>query len=123
LIDALVKIEAALSDERGDFELFGLFRRRRATDWDVVVAAPWVGPQSRTTVELLVEQIRQVAGPPALLLVSRIIVAPDPRFIDAVASAVSVHRGLEVVGPGDYGSVELAIGYVITSRRPTPVAV
>lgn len=123
LVDALTDIEATLAADRGEFDLFGLFRRRRALDWDVVAAAPWIGPLSRPTIETLVGQIKRVAGEPALMLISRIIVGPDLRFVEAVAAAVTVRHGLEIVGPGDYANVEIARGYVITSRRPAVPAV
>ncbi len=121
LLDALRSVEASLSVRQGAFELFGLFRPRRALDWDVVVAAPWTDPGERATIELVIDDLKRVAGTPVLLLVSRIIVGPDRSFLDAVHATVTVEHGLEVVGPGDYGGIELARGYVITSRRPAAV--
>ena len=53
------------------------------------------------------------------MLIPRLMLVPDAGFLRAVHDTVTVEHGLEVVGPGDYGNVEVARGYVITSRRPT----
>lgn len=125
MIGYLRTVEASLSGEHGAFDLFGLFQRRRNTalGWDVVASAPWAYSGPRSVIELVIEDLKRVGGTPALLTISRVIALPSRRFVDAVHSVVHVEHGLETVGPGEYGNVEIARGYVITSRVPAAAAV
>ena len=118
LLTDLGNAEFELSQRMGEFELFGLFRRRRSVGWELVATAPWFDPGLRPTIEVLLEVIGRVTGRPALESLSRILVMPDRSFIEAMHETVTVQHGLEVVGPGDFGNVEVARGYVITNKRP-----
>ena len=125
LVEVLREVERALSEKHGPFELFGLFRRRRGVGWDIVAAAPWFTVGLRPTIEAFIDELKRVGGPEVTMRISRILVMPDPQFLEAVHSVVTVEHGMEVVGPGEYGNVEIARGYVITSRplAPAPAGV
>ena len=116
LVETLRVVERRLSEAHGPFDLFGLFRRRRGVDWELVASAPWFDPGRRPTIELFIDELKKAGGTDLLSRLARITITPDVGFLESVRSVATVEHGMVPVGPGEYGNVEMARGYVITCR-------
>jgi hypothetical protein len=120
LVHNLQDLERTLSDEKGPFELFGLFLREGASDkWDLVVAAGWFADDKRTALDVISGRLKIAVGSDGLRLISRIVpLASHDRFLSDVRKSVTIEHGAYELGPGEFGDVTLTRAIVITSQRP-----
>lgn len=118
MVEKLQHLEKEVSDEKGSFDLFGVFLREdSAGRWDVVAAARWFGDDKREALEFLSARLKRSLGSDGMVLISRIVpLASHDRFLEAVREAVSVQHGLREISDVEFAGVHVARGYVITSR-------
>src|SRR5258708_2593515 len=117
--EKLKTVEREISEERGKFELFGLFLREDAPDrWDLVLAAKWLA-NGIEFLNYLSEKLSRVLRTDQLVLISRIIpMAGDDRFVKQVVSTVKVEHGLNELVNTEFAGVQIAHAYVVTSAGP-----
>jgi hypothetical protein len=78
-IDAVAKrltdVANRIKTAKGPLELFGLFLRDDSTNlWDIVISAPWLKADSRTSFEYVASQLRSVMTDKELSGLSRIVI-------------------------------------------------
>lgn len=119
LLKACRDIERRLSDEHGGFSFFALLQRFGVTgSYDLVVAAPWLEPDSRDDTALLskalqdsltVEELRQISGV--------VIVRPDHPTVKHFSVMVSgLEHGSVEQSYNSVGRLELSSGLLITVK-------
>jgi hypothetical protein len=75
LLKKLVSLELALSQQRGDFELFGIFWRKESQGkWDLIAAAPWLHSYDRASLQAIVSEVQKSLSSAGLLEFSRVVV-------------------------------------------------
>jgi hypothetical protein len=75
LMKKLASLEMTLSQEKGEFELFGIFLRKESQGkWDLIVAAPWLHSYDRASLQAIVSEMQKVLSQPELLDFSRVVV-------------------------------------------------
>jgi hypothetical protein len=118
LVTRIQKLERAVSEEKGDFDLFGLFLRDNSTDrWDLVVAAKWIVNNKKQALDLMSVKLKSIVRMPAMLMISRIVLLTrQDAFLIEVQDAVRVDHGLHQVSNVKFGDVSIEKGFVITSR-------
>lgn len=118
LLGRLRLLEKEISEEKGEFTLFGLFLREESQDrWDVVAAAPWFADNKVAALGFLSKRIKDALEPGELLLVSRVIpITSKDRFLSAVRSLVEVNHGCERLEDVVLGDLPIKRAYVITSK-------
>lgn len=125
LSDRFRKLEFGIAEERGSFVLFALFMREDAPDrWDLMIAAPWVGSDTRNAVEYLVNQIKSRLGEQDLMSLSRIVVVdPQDAAVQALNRAVQIEHGGVEVRDSNFFGLPVKHAFIITSTPPsTPIA-
>lgn len=106
LVEHLLQVEKALSQEKGGFALFALFLREDAADkWDLVISAPWVESDKEAALRLISSKVRAVLSPTELMAVSRIVlVEPTSPAVAAINRAFHVeHSTVEVRNSNFFG--------------------
>jgi predicted TPR repeat methyltransferase len=99
LLTKLVSLELALSAQRGDFELFGIFLRDDAQGkWDLIAAAPWLHSNDRASLEIIVSGMQKTLSPGELLMFSRVIVLDkgNPFLEDLLKAFSTEHSPTEI---------------------------
>ena len=125
IADRFASLEAKLAETRGSFAFFALFLPEDSPDlWDLLVAAPWLGPNKQEAVEYLVNEIKSHLGPQELLNLSRIVVVdPDNPALQAVTKAIPVEHGRVEVRERTFFGLSIRQGFIIASKTPeVPVA-
>jgi hypothetical protein len=120
-LDKLARLELAMSRENGAFELFGIFVREDSLEkWDLVLAAPWLNPDERESLQFIVDQLQRSLTPSEMLDASLIVILEEGNpFLETVVTLVQVEHGMTEIG--DFGILGVSIqkAYIITSmRRP-----
>ncbi len=117
IVDRLRILEGELSGEKGDFSLFALLLREGSPDrWDWAVAAPWLTDR-RNSLEFLSERLSHALTRQQLLMISRIVLlGAKDQFLRAIHQAVTVDHGLVEISSRQFEGVEIAHGFIITSR-------
>ena len=117
LIRTLERVEQELAAEQGPFTLFCLVQREESNKWDVIVAAPWIGDNLRFVLETLVGKVKSVGGTAALLEISRFVpLTSRDEFVRAIRDNVSAEHDLVEMPPDTIGRIDIARGYIITSK-------
>ena len=125
IVDRFAFLEAKLSETRGSFSFFALFLPEDAPDhWDLLVAAPWLGPNKQETVKYLVNEIKSHLGPQELINLSRIVVVdPNHPSLQAVTKTIHVEHGRVEVRDSTFFGLPIRHGFIITAKSPeVPVA-
>ena len=120
IADRFASLEAKLAETRGSFTFFALFLPEDAADyWDLLVAAPWLGPNKQEAVKYLVNEIKSHLGPQELMNLSRIVVVdPDNPSLQAVTKAIPVEHGRVEVRDRTFFGLPIRQGFIITSKTP-----
>lgn len=116
-------LEQEISQEKGNFLLFGLFLRTDAQDkWDLLVSAPWLEKDKKSGLEFLIKRIDSMLDSEEILAISRIVVLEqgDP-VLEAINKAISVQHGKVEVADSTFSGVEIAQAVISTSSRPDTV--
>lgn len=104
---------------KGNFTLFGLFRRANALGtWDLVVSAPWLenGPLKR--VRELDRLLSRSLGKVALRQFSRIaVLGEDDEGLEALLASISVDDGEVRVKQPEFFRLELEDAIIFRAKR------
>ena len=98
LLNKLVSLELALSKERGEFELFGIFMRTESQGkWDLIVAGPWLHSYERASLQAVVDAMQKTLTPAELLEFSRVVVLDkgNPFLENLLRQFATEHKPLE----------------------------
>lgn len=119
LISKFVGIERQIAEEKGDFALFALFLREDVPDrWDLVVSAPWFGPDEKETLDYLVRKIRPRLKESEVVMLSRIVLVPSTHpALRAIHKAVEIEHGSVEVSNSNFFGLSIKHAYIITSKR------
>ncbi len=119
-VERLRQMEREISDEKGEFYLFGVFLREEAPDtWDLVVAAPWAMTDQKEVYRYLASKVQEHFSTQELAQLSRIVIVnPDNPGLDAITRAVVTQHGAAEVKNCSFFGLEIKHAYIITSRRP-----
>jgi hypothetical protein len=96
LLKKLASLELALSHERGEFELFGLFLREESQEkWDLIVAAPWLHSYDRASLQAIVGEMQKTLNPAELLEFSRVVVLDKGTpFLESLLKTFEIEHDL-----------------------------
>lgn len=125
LASNFTRLESRIAEEKGDFALFALFLREDVPDrWDLIVSAPWVGPDRQAALNYLVNEIKSFLGPQDLTALSRIVIVdPNDAEVQNLNRAISVEHGAAEVRDSNFFGLPIKHAYIITSKLPgAPVA-
>ncbi len=83
LLQVLPEIQQELARMRGEFTLFALLERENSVGpWDIIVSAPWVGENTKPTLDLVFDKLKKSLTKEELLTISRVVVLrPDEPFV------------------------------------------
>jgi len=125
LVDKFVALETHIAGRRGEFALFALFLREDAPErWDLMIAAPWIGPDRDGAVKYFVDEIKSFLGPDYLTLLSRIVIIdPNETAVEKLNRAIHVDHNPAEVRDSNFFGLAIKQAFIITSKRPgAPVA-
>jgi hypothetical protein len=120
LWEKFLELESHIAEEKGAFALFALFLREDAPNrWDLIVAAPWAGNDTRTAVNYFVGQIKSRLGEQWLTNLSRIVVVdPEEAGVQALNRSIQIEHGKVEVRDSSFFGLPVKQAYIITSKRP-----
>ena len=125
LANNFTRLESRLAEEKGDFVLFALFLREDVPDrWDLIVSAPWVGPDKDAALKYFVNEIRSFLGPQELTALSRIVIVdPSDAAVQSLNRTIKVEHGSTEIRDSNFFGLPIKHAYIITSKLPgAPVA-
>lgn len=122
--EKLALLEREVSDEKGEFSLFGLFLREDAQDedkWDLLVSALWLDDDKKEGLTYLAKEIQERLEPNEILTISRIVVLErgDP-ILEAIHKAVNVKHGEVEVKDSNFSGVQITQACISTSSDVNP---
>jgi len=120
----LALLEQEVSEEKGEFSLFGLFLREDAQDedkWDLLVSALWLDADKKESLAYLAKEIQKRLEPDELMSISRIVVLEkgDP-ILEAIHKAVKVKHGKVEVKDSNFSGVQITQACISTSSAVNP---
>jgi len=118
VVEKFASLEAEIAEKRGNFSLFALVLREDAPDrWDLVVSAPWVGPNKQEAVNYFVAEIKSNLGPQGLVNLSRIVlVDPSDAPVQAFNRAIHVEHGRVEIRDSNFFGLPIKHAFIITSQ-------
>lgn len=123
--EKLALLEREMSDEKGEFSLFGLFLRDDAQDedkWDLLVAAPWLDADKKEGLAYLAKEIQKQLKPDELLSISRIVVLErDNPILNAIHKVVNVRHGKVEVKDSNFSGIQISQACISTSSTVDPI--
>lgn len=123
-LEKLSVLEREVSDEKGDFSLFGLFLREDAQDedkWDILVSAIWLDADKKEGLAYLAKEIQERLDPDELLSISRIVVLERGNpILAAIHKAVNVKHGKVEVKDSNFSGVQITQACISTSSNVSP---
>jgi len=123
-LEKLSVLEREVSDEKGDFSLFGLFLREDAQDedkWDILVSAIWLDADKKEGLAYLAKEIQERLDPDELLSISRIVVLERGNpILAAIHKAVNVKHGKVEVKDSNFSGVQITQACISTSSNVGP---
>jgi len=121
--DAFRRLESKIAEERGDFALFALFLREDLPDrWDLIVSASWVTDR-KAALDYFISKIQSELGASVLIDLSRIVfVDPQDQAVQNFNRAIHVEHGAVEVRDSTFFGLPVKHAFIITSKRPTPLA-
>jgi len=117
--EKLLNVEKALSESKGQFELFALFLREDAPNkWDLLISADWARADKKAAINCIVEEIRKVLSDQELLMLSRLIILDkDDMALKALYGAMHVEHELAEISDSNFFGLAIKHAYLITSKR------
>jgi hypothetical protein len=125
LVKKLESLEEEISSNRGEFSLFALVLREDAEDrWDLIVAAPWIDPDSIDDLKYIIDRLKSRVDENELLSISSVILLESYNPIVLNMNKMRVVRGgkLELSNPQLYG-LPFKHAYIIISQGDKPVLI
>jgi hypothetical protein len=93
LLDKLQAVGKELREEAGGIALFGLFEREDTPgQWDLLIAADWIGPDVTPAVAYIARKIQQRLAPDDLLLLAGVVAlrSSDPAVKQLLTGTIRV---------------------------------
>lgn len=119
LIEKLKTIEEKVSQEKGEFLLFGLFLRENAPNrWDWVVCSPWIERDEQAGMRYLSAKLNEMVTKDELIQISRIVVIDESNpGLEELQEEFSVEHGALQVRRRSFFGQEIEHAFIITCRR------
>jgi hypothetical protein len=119
IVAELQKLEALIAEEKGEFDLFGLFLREDAPDkWDLLFAADWVDENKASAIKYMAGQVQRVLSKEELMSISRIVIIDESNpSLAAFHSAVHVEHSLCEIQNSNFFGLQINHAFLITSMR------
>jgi len=119
LVQKLAPLERMVSQEKGDFSLFGLFLKEDTPDrWDLLVSAPWVEADKGAALRYLADAIRTHLTPEEARYLSRIVIIDSRNpALRAINRALGVEHGQAEVQDSVFFGLLIKHAYIITSKE------
>jgi len=117
--DKLRKAMRAISAEKGDFTLFGVFKRAEAPGtWDLVVAAPWLEDGKLKALSEFTQLLSEAIGEQSLRDFSRIVTLDrkDP-IVRSVVKALAVEDGELRVQNSTLFGLEIEEAFIFQAKQ------
>lgn len=119
IIEKLIRLETAVADEKGPFDLFALFSTDEGVEdgWDLVVSATWIGQESLQALEYLATQLRSYLTPEEYSTIQKI--APldvYDRRVKGIQNIVTTEHKLKELSDYRFNGFRVDKMYVITCK-------
>ena len=125
LAEKFAQIERRVAAEKGEFSLFALFLREDAPgdQWDVIVAAPWIGEDKKEALQLLAAEIKSHLRTQDVVKLSRMVLLdPEDASVRDFNEAVQVEHGSVELRDREIFGLPIRHAYIITSRADLQAA-
>ena len=119
MIEKIKEIERITSQEKGEYDFFGVLLKEESDWWSIVVSAPWLIPDMDGYSYLGKKFMEKLNSSELLLLSGITILTPAEKHIKP-KQKVNVEHGLVEVTNTDFFGVMATHGYIITSRSNMP---
>jgi len=123
-LQKLASMEREISDEKGEFSLFGAFLREDAQNedkWDILASAPWLEANEKEGLAYLAKEVRRRLEPDELLSISRIVILEKGNpTLEAIHKTVKVKHGKVKVENCNFFGVEITQACINTSSTVDP---
>ena len=74
IVEKLIRTEKRISEEKGDFNFFGLFKRADLEGaWDIIISAPWFSDNKRNDLVYIIGEIKKDLLIEDLRLLARVV--------------------------------------------------
>jgi len=117
--EKLQLVEKALSTSKGEFELFALFLREDAPNkWDLMVSSDWARHDKKTSLQLIITEIKKVLSNQEQVMLSRIIILDkDDAALKALQCAMHIEHGVAEISDINFLGLAIKHAYLITSQQ------
>lgn len=118
-LEKLESLERSLSNERGGFELFGVFLRAGSPErWDLIVAAPWLDPNERESLKLVADALSGSLVRDELLGISRIVILDKgDRLLESILATFNTEHACLELGRTVLAGIQIRRAFLITAKR------
>jgi len=118
IVEKLKSCEKIMAEEKGPFDLFGLFLRDDAPDkWDLVIAGEWIEKDADESFFYVIDMLTRGLPKEDMLKLSRVVVLkkknPD---LEAMYRAIGGGRNIRIKDSIFFG-LQIKEAYIITLRR------
>lgn len=119
IVEKLIRTEKRISEEKRDFNFFGLFKRADLEDtWDIIISASWFSDNKREDLAYIIEEIKKDLLVEDLRLLARIVlIEPKDELIKKLNAAVAIQHGKIEMINNTINGFKLGHAYIITSKR------
>jgi len=117
-IEKLRRVMEAVSAERGEFVLFGLFLREEADKWDLVISAPWLDADKLRGLSEFAKKASAIINIQELLTLSRVVTINqnDPN-LEKILQAVQVDNGPVELRDPNLFDLNIKHAYILRAKR------
>lgn len=119
IIEKLIQIEKETSEQKGRYELFGLFLREDSSSrWDLLVSSKWVAANKEEALKYLAKKLQDTLSKSELLLISRIVIIDENNpALPSLQDAIAVEHGSAEIRTSNFFGLQIQHAYLITSKR------
>lgn len=119
IVEKLKGYEETMAEEKGPFDLFGLFLREDAPGkWDLLIAADWVERNKEDSFNYIVGVVQKGLSKEELMKLSRIVMIDEKNpALEAVQRVMHVEHGITEIKDSVFFGLPIKHAYLITSRR------
>ncbi|NBC17905.1 MAG: hypothetical protein GVY18_11395 [Bacteroidetes bacterium] len=124
LIEKLKRVEQEIALERGSFVLFGLFKQAEGSgNWDVVVAAPWIDPESEDVTRYIFGKLADLLSEDEAVSIRGVFtLGPEEAFVREVVNNYPTNKEgnaprkqIQHFREQNIAGVDIEVAYVITA--------
>ena len=119
IIKKLIKTENRISEEKGSFNFFGLFKRTDLEDtWDLIISAFWFSTNKQADLIYIIKEIRKDLNIEDLSFLTRVVlIKPEDKFIKKLNMAINIQHGMTEMINTQIDGIRLRHAYIITSKK------